>query len=117
MKGESLRTPTYRQDTSWAKLEEKWDVFRSKVGIGWLIIGYLFYAYPQRLESVGAGGETIYFIVFVLTIAFYYLLRQKLLKKIEKIWLRSLICGIIAYASILLIAILLAVGVAPFSTK
>ncbi|MGO9481718.1 MAG: hypothetical protein ACLP05_08060 [Candidatus Kryptoniota bacterium] len=106
-----MRTPSYRNESSWSKIEEKWDVFRSKVGWGWIVILYIFFG-PQTHEGYGFGtiGEIEQLIGCIVALTLYFVLRQKAFKKIEKLWLRSLICGVLSI--VLVWIVIIAVNVA-----
>jgi len=93
-----MRTPSY-QNVSW------WDNFKEKWGWGWLIIGWLFFS-PQAskgYDTLGTTGQALQLFGLAIAIGLYFLLRQRMLKKIETTWVRSLVSGVLAYGSVWLI--------------
>jgi hypothetical protein len=83
-------------------LKEKW-------GLGWIIICLLFFS-PQAskgYDTLGTTGQALQLFGCAVAIVLYFLLRNKVLKKVETTWVRSLISGVLAYGSVWLILFLL----------
>lgn len=74
------------------KSTKKW-----RYGWGWAILGYLYIKENQLITSY-YGEYTNLFQLFgcIVSLSIYFVFRQKVLTKINKIWLRSLASGLIA---------------------
>ena len=74
------------------KITKKW-----KYGWGWVILGYLYIKQNQQITSYyGEYTNLFQLFGFIVSLSIYFLFRQKILTKINKIWLRSLVSGLIA---------------------
>lgn len=85
------------------------DNFKEKWGWGWIIICLFFFS-PQAskgYDTLGTTGKALQLFGCAVAIVLYFLLRQKVLKKIGTTWVRSLISGVVAYGSVWLILFLL----------
>jgi DNA-directed RNA polymerase subunit RPC12/RpoP len=103
--------PLHLSDSSMLKISW-WDNFKDKWGYGWIFFGYEFFS-PQvsKLYSTyGEYGSVLSLLGFILSMLFYFFLRQKFLIKIKKDWLRSTLSVVISYvivSTILILAVLL----------
>jgi hypothetical protein len=70
---------------------------KRKYGWGWLVL-YFIYTKENNIIAAhyGTMEETIRNLSFIIALGFYFLFRWKILIKINKIWLRSFVSGIIA---------------------
>lgn len=74
------------------KTTKKW-----KYGWGWAILGYLYIKQNQQITSYyGEYTNLFQLFGFIVSLSIYFLFRQKILTKINKIWLRSIVSGLIA---------------------
>jgi hypothetical protein len=78
-----------------------WSRFYDKWGIGWILFVVIYFNPTMTKNTseylVASRVRLFEFCCVVISLSVYFIMRQLVLKKIEKRWLRSLISGIIAY--------------------